>query len=181
MQIPGTSFMTPKVHRTVYANDLVFQSEGEYTTDYLTIQHSSGLQLQDEFILIGEDHVINDSPYYNYSVHSLREEEETKRRRATVHEIDHNVFVASTQFQRPFDYSTSNWVTDGDNPCEKDTSRFRSLQRMYEEDPQPVSVTTHYTDDPKRYFLKSSVNGPFIKLNIPGICTQRLVQAFFYW
>jgi len=26
-----------------------------------------------------------------------------------VHEISRNIFVASTQFQRPFDYSTSTW------------------------------------------------------------------------
>ena len=40
----------------------------------------------------------------NHTVYTLKTEEDYKKKRVVVHEISNNIFVASTQFERPFDY-----------------------------------------------------------------------------
>jgi len=51
----GTDFKTPKLHRTVRASDLAYQSRGDYQTDYLTVEHNTVVDLRDEFILLGRE------------------------------------------------------------------------------------------------------------------------------
>jgi len=51
----GTNFKTPKLHRTVRASDLAYQSRGDYQADYLSIEHNSVVELRDEFILVGRE------------------------------------------------------------------------------------------------------------------------------
>jgi len=51
----GTDFKTPKIHRTVRASDLSYQSRGDYQADYLTVEHNTVVQLHDEFILVGRE------------------------------------------------------------------------------------------------------------------------------
>jgi hypothetical protein len=59
VQIPGatgTRFQTPRVHRTVRAgHNLTYQSRGDYQVDYLTVEHNTGIDLRDEFILVGRE------------------------------------------------------------------------------------------------------------------------------
>ena len=57
----------------------------------------------------------------NFTIHALKSDDEFRRRRPVVHEISHNIYVASTQFERPFDYSTSSWVMNND--CAKNVSK----------------------------------------------------------
>lgn len=49
-------FQTPRVHRTVRAgHNLTYQSRGDYQVDYLTVEHNTGIDLRDEFILVGRE------------------------------------------------------------------------------------------------------------------------------
>jgi len=104
-------------------------------------------------------------------VHALKSEEEFRRRRAVIHEISHNIFVASTQFERPFDYSTSSWVKDND--CRtKNVSKLRAVQRHYGDDEpgQPVSVGVSAVKGTEQfaYSVKAVDNSPSIKVTVPG-------------
>ena len=108
----------------------------------------------------------------NFTVHSLKSEEEFRRRRAVIHEISHNIYVASTQFERPFDYSTSSWVKDND--CRsKNVSKLRAVQRHYadSEPGQPITVDVGKVKgaDQFAYFMKSINNPPYIRFTVPGM------------
>jgi len=53
--LPGTEFKTPKLHRTVRASDLSYQSHGDYQANYLTVEHHTVVDLKDQFILLGRE------------------------------------------------------------------------------------------------------------------------------
>ena len=55
LSVSGTDFKTPKLHRTVRASDLSYQSHGDYQADYLTVEHNTVVDLHDEFILVGRE------------------------------------------------------------------------------------------------------------------------------
>lgn len=126
------------------------------------MEHNTGLDLKDEFILVGRD-VKNK---INFTVHALKMEDEYRRKKVVVHEISHNIFVASTQFERPFDYSTSSWVRDND--CNKNVSKMKAVQKHYGTDFQPVSIMTQNTGNEFTYFLKSISNPPYLRFTVPG-------------
>ena len=48
---PESELDTPRVYKTIYAHDFDFQSQGSFETDYISVEHSTGLDLQDEFII----------------------------------------------------------------------------------------------------------------------------------
>jgi len=68
IQIPLLGFQTPKAYRTVYAQDIEYQRRGEYTADYLTIEHSTELDLEDYFILRGHNRNPGSVDYFVESV-----------------------------------------------------------------------------------------------------------------
>lgn len=126
-------FQTPKVYRTVRTgSDRSYWSRGQYTADYLTVEHSSGLDLNDELIVRRHDGSLasNGSPtgsrsssvrssaaaytvrpaHYDDAITGSRNADgATTHSRPVVHEISKNIYVVSTQFERPFDYSTATW------------------------------------------------------------------------
>jgi len=123
-------FQTPKVHRIVQADvdDRVYRNRGTYTADYLTVEHATGLDLEDEMILRRHDGQSTTSSSsgtrtsgstgrgVSYTVRPVTDngdvdESGTRktRSRPSVHEISRNIFVVSTQFEKPFDYSTTSW------------------------------------------------------------------------
>jgi len=110
----------------------------------------------------------------NFTVHALKSQEEFRRRRAVIHEISHNIFVASTQFERPFDYSTSSWVRGNDCRA-KNVSKLRAVQRHYSdnEQGQPVSVDVSGVKGAEQfaYSVKARNNPPFFKATVPGTST----------
>lgn len=53
IQIPKLGFETPKFYHTVYAESMDYQQHGEYVAGYLTIEHSTELDLEEDFILRG--------------------------------------------------------------------------------------------------------------------------------
>ena len=62
--------------------------------------------------------------------------------------------------------STSSWVRD--NQCHKNVSKFKSVQKHYNNDPQSVRVTTQSVQTPYKYWLQSNNKGPYIRFVIPG-------------
>jgi len=106
-----------------------YRSRGRYNADYLTVEHDAGLELPDDVVLRrrsgGSSAGINASrrPKHGgpagarrraqsdvFSVQRLdHSDDDDDDDDVAVHEISRNIFVASTQFERPFDYSTSTW------------------------------------------------------------------------
>jgi hypothetical protein len=131
------------------------------------VEHIAGMNLNDEFILTGNEYIgYRNMKKMNYTVHTLKKAEEYVQRKVAVHEIANNVFVATTQFNQPFAYSTSSWVRGND--CNKDVSKFRPQQKHYKDDGQNVRATIDTTDDPFQYWLKSVDNPPHIRFMVPG-------------
>ena len=175
IEVPGTSFKTEPVYKTVYAGDLDYQGHGEYITDYITMEHSSGLDLNQEFILIGKD---TEDKKFNYTLHNLKTAADYKRKRVVVHEVSPKILVASTQFERPFDYSTSNWKKQG--MCDKNITKFKHVQPQYMPEAQPVTVSIQSVGAPYKYLLKSTENQPFIRSTIPGEMPWWACQILYY-
>ena len=82
--------------------------------------------------------------------------------------------MASTQFERPFDYSTSSWVRDNDCRA-KNVSKLRAVQRHYVDEDggergQEVNVDISPVKGSDRfaYFIKSVDNPPYIRFTVPG-------------
>jgi len=94
-------------------------------------------------------------------------EDEYRKKKVVIHEISHNIFVASTQFERPFDYSTSSWVRNND--CNKNVSKLKIVQKHYGTDYQDVNIFTQNNGDRFTYFVKSVENAPYLRFIIPGI------------
>ena len=72
-----------------------------------------GISLDSEFMLVGraghmgegKEETLPDGEKLNYTLHPLKTEEDfMNSKRVSVHEIDHNIYVATTEFSRPFDY-----------------------------------------------------------------------------
>ena len=167
IMLPDRNFQTPKEHRTVYATSQEYQSNGEFETDYLTVKHNTGIALEDEFVLVGRD-IPGQSDRKNYSVFSLKQTEDFRQKKVKVHQISHNIHIASTQFRRPFDYSTSSWVRGND--CDKDVNLLKSVQKHYTADGQPVNIMMENVHEPFQYFLQSVGNPPYIRFTAPGNC-----------
>jgi len=102
-----------------------YGSRGRYSADYLTVEHDSGLDLPDQLVLRrrtdgGESNASRRQKYAGgprraphaaaFHVQRLdQDDDDDDDDVIAVHEISRNIFVASTQFERPFDYSTSTW------------------------------------------------------------------------
>lgn len=127
------------------------------------MEHDTGLKLFDD-IMLRRLEVKNNRQ--NYSIHSMSTNLNSVSSKVPVHEISHNIFVASTQFEQPFDYSSSSWVKD--NECHKNVSKLKVVHRHYEMDSQVVNVIIQSTTEPFRYFLKSVDNPPYIRFTVPG-------------
>lgn len=100
-------------------------------------------------------------------------EEEYRKKKVVIHEISHNIFVASTQFERPFDYSTSSWVRDND--CNKNVSKLKIVQKHYGTDYQDVNILTQNNGDRFAYFVKPLENGPSLRFFVPGTLAYLLL------
>lgn len=142
--------------------------------DYLSVEHTSGLRLHDEFILVGHE----DGRKVNFTVSSLKTPDEYDDHVIQEHEIASNVYVAQTQFSSPFAFSTNSWVRDND--CDKDIRKFKHPQKHYKNDGQNVSVVIQNVDSPFIYYLKSMDNPPYIRFMVPGKSFWLAVLAFKY-
>lgn len=131
-------FQTPKVYRTVWSggttDDPAYRSRGRYEADYLTVEHDAGLDLPHDLVLrrrtssptganasrrpkhVGPSVVAAARRRTTADVFSIQQldhhhhnDDDDYNDDMAVHEISRNIFVASTEFERPFDYSTSTW------------------------------------------------------------------------
>lgn len=153
---------------TVYAKDLNFQTNGQFQTDYITVEHSVGLDLQPEMIMKG--FYDETDKWFKHSVYSLKKPEEFIDKPVVVHEYSHNIYAALAQFEKPFDYSTSSWHNGG-NYCNKNASRFKFEQPLHHEDAQSIKISVR---KPTRsgnafgYSIMSDNFEPKIGFSIPG-------------
>jgi hypothetical protein len=165
----GRSFRSEEKVITVYSRDLAFQTQGEFQLGYINVEHSIGLDLKPEMILKGfyDD---QKRSWYNHSVYSLKSPEEYDNKRVVVHEISSNIYVASVQFTQPFDYSTSSWGQN-DN-CDKNVSKFKSLQKQHLDDEQTIAITAdrenRHPNTPVSYSIMSNLYDPRIVFSVPG-------------
>ena len=77
-------------------------------TEYLTLEHNIGLELEHELILNGQ-YVINtgQTDVVNYTVAPLKTQRDYARQAQTkiqVEDVEHGNYMATIQFARPFDY-----------------------------------------------------------------------------
>ena len=178
LKLPGTSFETLPVTVSVHASttNLTFQSQGTFLADYITVEHNTGFHLHNEFVIIGRESTFAGAT--NYTINPLKTDGDFKEKPITLRKISHNVLIASTQFRRPFDYSTMNWVRDND--CDKDMSRFVHVQKHYKpEAAQSVDVILHKTAGSFKYFLKSVDSPPYLRFTAPGVYSTYCVHSFY--
>lgn len=168
--IPGTDIHSPRFKATIYAGDSSV-SDGDaqrYQTEFLSVEHSFGIEPEDELILFGQ----SANGHWNHSVYSARTKSDVGFKRIVPHTMmSGNAFVVSVQFARPFSYSTSTWVRE--NGCHKDVQVFRPVLRPQRSEvsvyAQPVKLITFYNDkEHYEYRIKSVQKQPQIKLVIPG-------------
>lgn len=167
VSILGTDFETPRIRRTVRAKDLEGLSSGHFQAEFLSIDHSAGILLQDEFILVGR----GAPSRWNHTLNSMQgRTEHHSPPKFPVHAISNNIFMLSAQFDPPFGYSTSSWVRE--NSCVKDLHRFRPVQKLHGhggQAAQKVNVMTMTADRNQfEYQIKSALNPPQLKFTIPG-------------
>lgn len=98
-----------------------------------------------------------------------------------VRSLSSNVHVTAVQFTRPFAYSSSTWVVEDHQHCDKDVTRFMpadvdattagnwSVAVDHAADERDVMVTTRSARAPYQYVIKSADDPPRMKLTIPGI------------
>ena len=163
-------FETPRVSRSVLSSDFRNRGSGTYQADFFSIEHSSGIQLLDEFILSARGGA--EENIWNYTLHPIRSVTETtpgsSPKKIQAHSISNNIFVALVQFDEPFGYSTTSWVKD--NNCLKDFGKFRQVLQKQPGPAQKVKAEIKVSEDtkPYEYLLKSLLNPPFMKFIIPG-------------
>jgi hypothetical protein len=162
---PESELETQEIHKVVYANDFAYQSGGHFSTGFLSVEHNAGIDIKDELVLVGKN-VHGHEHRKNFTVYSLKEQKDYNQRKVVVHEIANNVFVATTQFNQPFAYSTISWVRDND--CDKDISKFKYQQKHHNTDAQNVYLDIRNADNNFVYKLKSKDNPPTIRFHIPG-------------
>ena len=106
-----------------------------------------------------------------------------------VRSLSSNVHVTAVQFTRPFAYSSSTWVVEDHQHCDKDVTHFMpadvdattagnwSAVGDHAADERDVMVTTRSARAPYKYVIKSADDPPHMKLTIPGTLPLSFVNA----
>ena len=113
------------------------------------------MMMYEDIILKGATPAGQISPV-NYTVYPLKKPHEFSDEKPIVNKYSPKVFTSKTQFESPFAYSTASWQTSGG--CDKNVTKFRRLQPLYRDQPQPVTVKIDKTENesiPFRYDLKN--------------------------
>ena len=162
--VPGMDFETPRTFRTVHPSDIPSGSTS-HTVEFITVEHHVGLQLHDEFILIGREDpgLLN---RINFTVQPKKSSKEYRDIKPSVRKLSNTAYVASVQFDEPFAYSTSKWASR--SGCAKDVSQITGPQPHFEGASQAVRVITDNMAEPYTYLISSANSRPYIKLFVPG-------------
>ncbi|KAK2175684.1 hypothetical protein NP493_713g00000 [Ridgeia piscesae] len=173
--VPGTDFETPRRYHTVHANDVPSLGSAFHAVDFITVEHYTGVQLHDDFILIGQEDpgLLN---RINFTVQPKKSAADYQMVKPSVHKISNTVFVSSIQFDEPFAYSTSKWVRG--RQCDKDMSRITAMQPHYENISQAVKVVADNMAEPYTYLLSSATSRSYMRLFVPG--NTSILSWFFH-
>lgn len=163
IRVNGTGFETPRIHHEIRCDDLANLTDGRFQMEFLTVEHSSGMNLHEELMLVGHQ----TGEHWNHTVYALGDENgEHAEKRFTIEPFLPNIGVLTAQFRRPFDYSSSTWV---DGNCNKDVKKFVPAESVYSAWSQGVHVVTKTRSLPYEYLLKSPEKPPQMKFTIPGM------------
>ena len=198
VQIPGTSFQTARVYKTVYQPDVGgdrgdetgdgggYVSRGENRADFLTVEHSAGLSPHDEFVLVGNEvETAAGVDRINYTLHTLRpttsNDDDGVPYRATAAAAArgganrritiHEISPRIFVASAHFERPfdySTSTWTRSAEPCVKNVSKIKAAVARDETYYQDVNVVIQNGGDPFRYFLKSIDNPPYIRFNVPG-------------
>ena len=92
---PASEIETPRVYKTVYAHDYDYHSSGQFQADYVSVEHSTGFNLEEQFVLVGQENAADCSrKKLNYSVYPMKEPSDFSQRKVVVHEISQSIYVA---------------------------------------------------------------------------------------
>lgn len=179
VSITSVGFETPRVFRQVSFNDIANFTSGRYGLEFLTIEHNAGVELHRDLILTGN----RSGDTWDHVVSLVHDKNSDERRRdgpllpSKSHSL--NVHSINAQFDVPFAYSTSSWVS-GKNWCEKDIRKFRPVDWKTSNWSQTVNVITQTGRVPYTYVLKSVDNPPHMKFIIPGMYQVLQCYVFLY-
>ena len=99
-------------------------------------------------------------------MHSVKNHSEFDPTPFTVHHVSNNIYVAPVQVETPFFVSTAKWLKGG---CDKDVTKFHSVQRMYKDDGQAAHIEKIITKkEPFRYFIVAKETSPQINFTVEG-------------
>ncbi|ELU02155.1 hypothetical protein CAPTEDRAFT_226427 [Capitella teleta] len=163
VSVLGTGFETPRIYRSIYADDVESLTQGTYELEFLTIEHDAGIQVEDEFILRGQ----RSDNKWNFTLNSLKKPKEYNDSDIEVRTYSEKIHVGIVQFAGPFAYSTSTW--SGGNNCRKDLSLIKAKQKHYDENQaQPANVVVEAVRRPYKYFIRSTKESPLIRFITPA-------------
>jgi len=150
-------------------------SSGRHVTEFLSVQHVTGLRLSaDDVIITGRRDVISSA--WNYSVlpvyddHTTRASSSDAWRQIESHAISNSIRVLTAEPAEPFAFSTSSWVAQSSPSCDVDVTHFRPISKMSRSSGgQKVTADVVSRDGGAfEYRIKSMDNPPHIKFLIPG-------------
>jgi len=166
-------------------------SGGRNVIEFLTIEHTTGLELHPELMLVGDrlESTAAGGDQWNYSVCPLFSHQESSNdddgdnfsKSFIVNSLASNILVTGVEFDVPFGYSSSSWVNDSgtdETGCHKDVCRFtpvRLRNNASAESLQAVNVMTQAMRSPYVYNLKSHENPPYLRFTIPGRSLYKLL------
>ena len=150
------------IPQKIFPSDVEDLSHGEYNMEFLTIEHNTGIKLNEEFIMVGREM----PGYWNHSVYPRRMPDQYGNKQIPVHKISDRIFMSQIQFDEPFGYSTKTWAQG--NTCDKNVTKFKTVQKHYVGQAQSVNVITQAVSKPFQYFLRSGDNPPHLRFLIPG-------------
>lgn len=164
LTIPANSSIieTPKLYSEVFPSDFENLNQGVKVIEFLTIEHRVGVPLGDDLIISG---LSKDAT--NYTIESLNHNHQKQEFKPEW--IQDNVLTLSTQFEEPFDYSTSNWVDN--NNCAKNISKFFQVLNSGVQE-QMVNVITKATGTSFQYTVMSRESEPHLRFSLPGKPTK---------
>ncbi|CAH1781765.1 unnamed protein product [Owenia fusiformis] len=144
----GITFYPGTRRQPIHSPNLKFHNEGTSYVDFLEIHHKTKLNFEEDIILLGQfqkdDTADIGSQHVDYSAFPLKKPEEFTKKPVEVFHVNNNVLVTSIQVEKPFEISTSSWLSS--SGCERNTSRFHEKQPMYNKQKRR-EIRNPYEDD----------------------------------
>ncbi|CAD5118105.1 DgyrCDS6844 [Dimorphilus gyrociliatus] len=184
IEVESLNYRSERRYKEIKSKGLDFLTHGSYTTDFLTVKHTTNLKMEKDFIL----DIYNDPTGKPISYKLFPYKKKVKKNRPFKIEKmpTDNSFLTYVQFEEPFAYSTSKWFSGrNSDSCNKNTSKFIPYYTGDlgdEKDYIDVNVTikSHsesQIDKPFEYDIKRNNPLPSVKFIMPG--NQSLFKWYF--